>query len=347
VRRTVASLACVVSAAVAIRAVAQPAPPTTAVPITRPAALPEFRSGRTIRGECEGRPCIALTFDDGPDDVITPQVLDELDRHHVHATFFIVGRRISGRTPLAARNRAVLLETQRRGHWIGNHTFNHPSMDTLDDAALSREIDMTARAIEVVIGVRTPLFRPPYGAFHNDASVRAVFSRRMTPVLWQLDSRDWAVHRPEQVVANFRAALDASPAGGVVLFHDTHAHTAAALPQIFAEVETRNTARRGRGEAPYEFVGLEELWHPMHPARRRRGAGDAAADAGGDPNAADSSRTDATWRPQDVATDATWRPQDVVTDASTDGGFVGDSSVDAPVDAARTPSAAMVRPAVR
>jgi peptidoglycan/xylan/chitin deacetylase (PgdA/CDA1 family) len=229
-----------------------------------------FRGGGLIRGACALRPCIALTFDDGPEHSTTPRVLDELDRHGVRATFFVVGRRFGGDGPIAERNRETLRETWRRGHMIGNHTYTHALMDALDERALDRELDRNSQAIEEVVGQRTFLFRAPFGAMHNPRAVRAVYSRGLTPTFWQIDTRDWAAHSPEEVVQNFRAGLDASPRGGVVLFHDTLERTASALPAVFAEIHARNEARRAAGQSPYEFVGLDELWQPVGGAGRRR-----------------------------------------------------------------------------
>jgi peptidoglycan/xylan/chitin deacetylase (PgdA/CDA1 family) len=96
-----------------------------------------------------------------------------------------------------------------------------------------------------------------------------VYSRGLTPVFWAIDTRDWASHSPEEVVANFRAGLDASPRGGIVLFHDTLERTARALPMVFAEIQARNEARRAQGLQPYEFVGLDELWQPVNHGRQR------------------------------------------------------------------------------
>jgi peptidoglycan/xylan/chitin deacetylase (PgdA/CDA1 family) len=239
--------------------------------------LARFRGGGLIRGFCARRPCIALTFDDGPEHTTTPTILDELDRQQVRATFFVTGHRMDGEGEVARRNRSVLRETWRRGHLIGNHTYHHGLMDTMDDATLASELDRTGELITRTLGEPTFLFRAPFGALHHPRAVRAVYSRGLTPVFWSIDSRDWAASSPEEVLANFRAGLDASPRGGVVLFHDTLQRTTLALPLIFAEIEARNRARRAQGQPVYEFVGLDELWQPVGrntpPATRRtRGA---------------------------------------------------------------------------
>lgn len=232
--------------------------------------LDRFRAGNLIRGECTDRPCIALTFDDGPEHSTTPRVLEELDRHQVKATFFVVGQRFSGNGAVAERNRATLRETWRRGHMVGNHTFTHALMDGQTDAQLSSELDRTSEAIFSALGIHSFLFRAPFGAMHDSRAVRAVYSRGLTPVFWAIDTRDWAVHSPEEVLANFRAGLDASPRGGVVLFHDTLERTAQALPLVFAEIAARNAQRRARQLPAYEFVGLDELWRSRVARSHRR-----------------------------------------------------------------------------
>lgn len=239
--------------------------------------LRQFRQGGLITGPCGRRPCIALTFDDGPEFHTTPTLLEELSRRNLLATFFVVGHRLDGDSEAAVRNRAVLRETWQRGHLVGNHTYSHGLMDTMDEATLTRELDRTGELIEQAIGQPTFLFRAPYGALHHPRAVRAVYGRGLTPVFWAIDTNDWRVHTAEEVLANFRHELDAYPRGGVVLMHDTHPHSVAALPLILDEIEARNRARRQRGQPVYEFVGLDELWRPLGPegppagsTRRRR-----------------------------------------------------------------------------
>jgi peptidoglycan/xylan/chitin deacetylase (PgdA/CDA1 family) len=224
------------------------------------AGLTQFRAGSLVRGECAERPCIALTFDDGPEHSTTPRVLDELDRNGVKATFFVVGQRFSGNGAVAERNLATLRDTWRRGHMVGNHTFTHALMDGQTDSQLSAELDRTSESIFSALAVRTYWFRAPFGAMHDSRASNAVYSRGLTPVFWAIDTRDWAAHSPEEVLANFRAGLDASPRGGVVLFHDTLERTTLALPMVFAEIAARNAQRRARQLPAYEFVGLDELW---------------------------------------------------------------------------------------
>jgi peptidoglycan/xylan/chitin deacetylase (PgdA/CDA1 family) len=223
-----------------------------------------YRGGRLMRGQCARR-CIAFTFDDGPNHETTPALLDELERRGIRATFFVTGHRIDGSSEVARRNREVLLRTWRAGHLVGNHTYHHDLLDTMNVPTLAFEIDRTEALVREVIGVRPFLFRAPYGALNHPTAVREVFSRGYTPVFWAMDSNDWRVHSPQAVLDNVRAELDRSTHGGVLLMHDTLPWSVAAFPMIADEIDRRNAALRARGEAPYELVGLEHFYEPLAP----------------------------------------------------------------------------------
>mgnify|MGYP002382134211 CR=1 FL=1 len=235
-----------------------------------------YRAGQLMRGHCARR-CIAFTFDDGPNWETTPRLLDELERRGLVATFFVTGHRMDGDTEVARRNRDVLLRTWRAGHLVGNHTYHHDLMDTMNEATLRFEIDRTEALVRDVIGVRPFLFRAPYGALHHPRAVREVFSRGYTPVFWAMDSNDWRVTNAQDVLANVRAELDRSTRGGVLLMHDTLPWSVAAFPMIADEIDRRNAALVARGEAPYEVVGLDRFYAPLvRDAPRRRAPTPAA-----------------------------------------------------------------------
>ena len=99
---------------------------------------------------------IALTFDDGPNPAITPNLLDLLDRHKVRATFFVMGRCVRAFPALAK-------EIADRGHTIGNHTDTHPALTFLSPRRISDELDRCDDAIDSAIGRRTRWMRPPFG----------------------------------------------------------------------------------------------------------------------------------------------------------------------------------------
>ncbi len=217
-----------------------------------------FAEGQLIDGECPSRypRCLSFTFDDGPDPRTTPRLLELLEQRRMRATFFVVGHRLDGDDAFHQANRAVLAETARRGHAIGHHGYRHVVLDGLGPGRLAYEFDRTDALIARAIGHRPAFFRAPFGELATTRAVEAVGARGMTPVYWALDTRDWAVHTPREVLRNFRAALDAHPRGGVVLMHDTRRWSVESVPLIFAELDRRNAALGARGEAPYRVVGL-------------------------------------------------------------------------------------------
>jgi peptidoglycan/xylan/chitin deacetylase (PgdA/CDA1 family) len=82
-------------------------------------------------------------------------------------------------------------------------------------------------------------------------------------VFWELDTRDWETPSVDAVVEGFRRALNESPRGGVVLIHDTHWWSVAALPRILAVIDRRNAALVAAGEEPYQFTNLDAMYRPL------------------------------------------------------------------------------------
>lgn len=151
-------------------------------------------------------PCVALTFDDGPDPHWTPQVLEVLAKHGARATFFCVGRSV-------AKHREVVEAAVRAGHVVGSHTDSHASLTSLSAGDVAEEI----RAGHEALGdLASPLFRPPFG--HYDLKVaRAVKSQRVHCVLWESHVGDWLPLPQGELARRIRCALRP---GAVVLLHD-------------------------------------------------------------------------------------------------------------------------------
>ncbi len=153
---------------------------------------------------------VALTFDDGPHPIYTPQVLDILKRYKVKATFFLIGERAE-RYPEIAHQ--IVIE----GHEIGNHTYSHPNnlpKKSLDE--IRREIEMGAAAIERVTGVRPRLFRPPKG-FLNYRVLTAAQLEGYTLVFWTVSADHKDAPTPE-AMAN--RVLKLVHPGAIILMHD-------------------------------------------------------------------------------------------------------------------------------
>jgi len=152
---------------------------------------------------------VALTFDDGPDPVFTPQILDVLKQHDVRATFFLVGQHVE-RHPQLART------VMERGHAIGSHSHTHQDPTHRPLRALIDDYRTGKQAVERAIGQPARMFRPPLGVVGVRGAL-AIRACRLKPWRWSVDPQDW------------RAGLDANEiveavgqprAGDVVLLHD-------------------------------------------------------------------------------------------------------------------------------
>ncbi|NBH10843.1 polysaccharide deacetylase family protein [Amycolatopsis sp. SID8362] len=168
---------------------------------------------------------VALTFDDGPYPSTTHALLAALGE--VRATFFLWGEHAEAHPDLV---RAIA----GAGHVLGNHTWTHPRLTTLDPAARDREISRTQELLESLTGVRPVLFRPPYGDT-DPAVASAAAAQGLTEVLWSVDTRDWADAPADEIVT----AASAVEPGGVVLMHEGRPATVEAVPRVLAALAAR------------------------------------------------------------------------------------------------------------
>ncbi|WP_329499783.1 bifunctional polysaccharide deacetylase/glycosyltransferase family 2 protein [Kitasatospora herbaricolor] len=200
---------------------------------------------------------IALTFDDGPDPVWTPKILDVLKRHHVHASFFTVGTQVAAHPELARR---IVAE----GHQIGLHTFTHTDLGEAPAWRRSLELRESQLAIAGATGVTTPLLRPPYssaGDALDDADWSALVQagrEGYLTVLTTQDSEDWRRPGVDRIVAN---ATPEGADGQIVLMHDAggdRGQTVAALDQLIPRLTSAGYRFATVGEA----VGLTTAERP-------------------------------------------------------------------------------------
>lgn len=182
---------------------------------------------------------ITLTFDNGPDEVGTPRLLDVLRAWGITATFFVVAERL--REP---RLRALAERTRAEGHAIGNHTLTHTVRfgDRLDDATTAREID-DAQALLGTLSDERRLFRPFGGGgelndrLFNRAAIRRLVAGRYTCVLWNVVPRDWS--DAEGWVDRGLDQCAAHP-WSVVVLHDTAPACVASLDRFIAGLVRRS-----------------------------------------------------------------------------------------------------------
>jgi peptidoglycan-N-acetylglucosamine deacetylase len=186
------------------------------------------------------RRVIALTFDDGPDPLRTPALLDALGELGVPGTFFVVGKHAQAHPELCAR-------MAREGHEIGNHTYSHRYLPLASSHSVATELAAADAAIEHATGVVPKLVRPPWGG-RSPSNVRAFDRADKRTVLWDVNSYDWKDLAPIEVA---QRVVDRSRPGSIVLMHDggrDHTGTIAAVKLLVPEL-------RARG---YELVTVSE-----------------------------------------------------------------------------------------
>lgn len=158
--------------------------------------------GKTARAVC-------LTFDDGPDPVYTPLILDVLAAYNTKATFFVLGEAAEKYPQLVER---IVAE----GHSIGNHTYSHPHPWFTSEELAKEEVEKTSQIIEQITGIRPRWFRPPYGRLRL-AMRRQAALNDMATVLWNHSIIDWGMLGN---ASGIRSRLSRINAGDIVLMHD-------------------------------------------------------------------------------------------------------------------------------
>jgi peptidoglycan/xylan/chitin deacetylase (PgdA/CDA1 family) len=157
----------------------------------------------------DGPKGVALTIDDGPSPVYTPQILRLLEKYRVTASFSMIGLEVDT-YPGVAR------EVAAAGHVIANHTWSHPDMAYLYPVAVADQMNRATDAIHRVTGRVPTLFRAPYGAW-SPAVLRQCAKTGMTPLDWSVDPRDWSRPGVASIVSNI---MGNTRTGSIILEHD-------------------------------------------------------------------------------------------------------------------------------
>ncbi|GIF76519.1 polysaccharide deacetylase family protein [Asanoa siamensis] len=190
---------------------------------------------------CDGY--VGLTFDDGPTGS-TSALLSVLTQHGVRATMFNTGQN-------AQNNRSAAQAQVAARMWVGNHSWNHAHMTSMSQAQMQSDLSQANSAIQSATGVRPQLFRPPYG--ETNGTLQSVASSLgLRQVIWDVDSQDWNGASVSAIVS----AAGRLQNGQVILMHDGIANTRSAIPQIMANLTSRNlcpgmiSPSTGRAVAP-------------------------------------------------------------------------------------------------
>jgi peptidoglycan/xylan/chitin deacetylase (PgdA/CDA1 family) len=217
----------------------QPAPPTgDTIFVSKPGNPAPSQKLSYTQCHVSG-PYIAMTFDDGPDPERTPKLLDMLKERGIKATFFVVGQN-------AAQYPDILRRMAAEGHEIGNHSWSHPALTKLGANGVANQLNQTSDAIEKATGQRPATMRPPYGATNASLNQRINSEFGMKVILWSVDPLDWRYRNSTRVMNQI---LQGAQPGAIILAHDIHPTTVAAMPQTFDALLAKG----------YKFVTVSEL----------------------------------------------------------------------------------------
>lgn len=180
---------------------------------------------------------IALSFDDGPSNSVTPKILDILKEQEVTATFFVLGSRINNHANIIRR-------IKDEGHEIGNHGYNHTSFKRLSGEALLNQINNTNTNIINIISEQPTLVRPPYGELNKNA----INTLNYPIIFWSIDPRDWDGTSISAMQKNIITNLDD---GKIILLHDLYENTAQLVKIIVPQIKALD----------YDIVSITELFN--------------------------------------------------------------------------------------
>ncbi|MEU6412841.1 polysaccharide deacetylase family protein [Microbispora sp. NPDC046933] len=187
---------------------------------------------------------VGLTYDDGPNPSNTTTLLNTLKANGLRATMFNIGQN--------AQNNPSLVRAQiDAGMWVGNHSWTHPHLTQMSSSQIQSELQQTQQAIQQATGSAPKLFRPPYG--ETNSTLKSIEQQLgLKEILWDVDSQDWNGASTTQIVQ----AASQLQNGQIILMHDQYATTVAAIPQIAANLRSRNlcpgmiSPSTGRAVAP-------------------------------------------------------------------------------------------------
>jgi peptidoglycan/xylan/chitin deacetylase (PgdA/CDA1 family) len=205
------------------------APATAGQPAETPAA--HSTSGKPSQPMYyidDGPKTIALTIDDGPSPIYTPQVLKLLQKYKVTATFSMIGSQV-------AADPALAREVADAGHKVVNHTWTHANLPPLSASELSTQMEKAQDVIESAIRRKLTMFRAPYGAW-STAVLERCQQMNLTPLDWSVDPQDWARPGVSKIVSNI---MKNTKTGSIILEHDgggNRSQTVAALGIVIPEL---------------------------------------------------------------------------------------------------------------
>ena len=182
------------------------------------------------------KPMVALTFDDGPNPIATPRILDTLEKYKVVATFFDLGTCMRTYPNITKREKTIGCE-------IGSHTYSHKNLNNLSEKEIQDDINAAASIYENTLGEKLKLVRTPYGNANN--KVKATLNYAL--INWDIDTLDWKSRNADSILKEIRnyKSLD----GRIILMHSIYNSTADAVETLVPELINKG----------YQLVTVSEL----------------------------------------------------------------------------------------
>lgn len=217
-----------------------PSPAPLATPEVTPTPKPTASSKPTpvaIRPDLDPeKPMVALTFDDGPYDVVDKRILKVLDKYDGRATFFVLGNRVSS-------YKKDLKKIYIQGCQVASHTYSHKNLAELSKKAMKDEVNKANEAVKKIIGVNPTLLRCPYGST-NSLMKKTI---KMPLIAWNVDSEDWKSRDADTIYKRCKDVSD----GDIVLMHDIYESTADAVEKLVPKLHKKGI----------QLVTVEELFY--------------------------------------------------------------------------------------
>jgi peptidoglycan/xylan/chitin deacetylase (PgdA/CDA1 family) len=210
-----------------------------AVLINSSIVIKNSKSSVIYRGNTDKK-LVCLTFDDCPDNLVTPQIISILDSYGIKGSFFCIGNRLK-------KSRPIVKKAYEEGHLILNHSWNHPDLSHLNSKEVTNQITWTENQIFSIIGKRPAIIRTPYGTI-NGTIIKAAYENNCKIALWSIDTRDWTGNTPDEIV---QRALSGIKPGSIILMHSYQARhaTVEALPKIISKLL----------EMGYNFIDIGQM----------------------------------------------------------------------------------------
>lgn len=175
---------------------------------------------------------LLLSFDDGPHEHITPQVLSLLEEFNAIAIFFVVGKFVK-------KHPNLLSEIKEKGHIIGNHTYNHPNRRIESYSEYFSELKKTQKIIHEIIGKKPKYFRPPMGKI----SLKGLFATKkvkMKTILWSSEGGEWGRYQHEDAITIAKRFLRTVKHRDIILFHDNNPKIIEILNIVLPELKRKD-----------------------------------------------------------------------------------------------------------